>query len=58
MENSRKFSHSSSENSFKIEGSNSEYRLLKVVGKGTYSTVYLCEHIDPDAQSEDDEVVS
>lgn len=25
-------------------GDTDDYRLIKVIGKGTYSTVYLCEH--------------
>ena len=51
-------SHTDSETSFKAK--DTEYRLLKVIGKGTYSTVYLCEHLKDHttAADEEDDVVS
>lgn len=36
-------SETNSENSFKAHHSEAEYRLLKVIGKGTYSNVYFCQ---------------
>jgi len=36
-------SETKSESSFKTLDNLAEYRLLKVVGKGTYSNVYFCE---------------
>jgi serine/threonine protein kinase len=36
-------SYASSEGSFTPDGSNAGYKLVKVIGKGTYSTVYLAE---------------
>ena len=36
-------SEAKSENSFKSLNGEAEYRLFKIIGKGTYSNVYFCQ---------------
>jgi Mg2+ and Co2+ transporter CorA len=57
------FSETVSENSFKAYDGTLEYRLIKIIGKGTYSNVYFCEYINdddkqPQVEEDDDDVVS
>lgn len=50
-----------SENSFKTYDGIVEYRIIKVIGKGTYSNVYFCQSVKQDEAAQvtedDDDVV-
>lgn len=54
-------SEQTSENSFKTYDGIVEYRIIKVIGKGTYSNVYFCQSVKKDEAAQvtedDDDVV-